>query len=62
MPKYITGLFDEHEFMRQLPPHDLVAYGPFEILEVAQLHAQSLSTDPDEGVVIELHDPGDSLG
>lgn len=52
---YIAGLFDEHEFMGQRPPHyGFAAYGPFGDIETAVTCARQLSTDPDEGVVVEL--------
>lgn len=53
--QYICGLFDEHEFMQQLPPHyGFVAHGPYDTIEEAQAKARTLSSDPDEAVVLEL--------
>jgi hypothetical protein len=60
---YATGLFDEHEFDRQRPPHyGFAAYGPFVDIEDATAHARMLSSDPDEGVVIELETPARDRG
>lgn len=53
-PLYIAGLFDEHEFMHQQPPHDIHAYGPFTDCLEAVAKARTLSSDPDEAVVIEV--------
>lgn len=55
---YITGLLDEAEFMGQRPErHGIVAYGPFTDIEEAVAHARTLSTDPDEAVVVEVRPP-----
>lgn len=54
-PMFVAGLFDEHEFMQQRPPHyGFVAHGPYFDLDAAVAKAQTLSTDPDEAVVLEL--------
>lgn len=56
--KYVTGLFDEHEFDQQRPPHHgFVAWGPFEDEDEAVEHARTLSTDPNEAIVIEVRMP-----
>lgn len=52
--QFICGLFDEIEFDTQLPPHRIVAHGPYDTIEEAQAKARTLSSDPDEAVVLEL--------
>lgn len=52
---YVTGMFDEHEFDHQQPPHHgFVAYGPYGSCLEAVGVARTLSSDPDEAVVLEL--------
>lgn len=55
---YIIGLLDEVEFMGQMPAqHGIVVYGLFSDLHKARNYARTLSTDPDEGVVIPVYKP-----
>lgn len=54
---YVAGLMDEVEFMDtsldEAAAHPV--YGPYATFEEAEAVASTLSTDPREGVVMELH-------
>jgi hypothetical protein len=39
------------------PSGGYVSYGPFDTLAEAEAHARTLSSDPNEGEVAELHSP-----
>jgi hypothetical protein len=53
IPMYIAGLLDEHEFMGQMPErHNTTVAGPFFELEDAVARARTMSSDPDEAVVV----------
>lgn len=55
---YVTAILDEVEFMGPMPEqHGRLGYGPFGNLEVAKYHARTLSSDPNEGVVLPIRRP-----
>ena len=53
IPMWIVGLLDETEFMGQEPGvHGITVRGPFFEIDVARAYARTMSTDPDEAVIV----------
>lgn len=50
---WVVGMLDDIEFMGQEPGrHGITVKGPFFDLDIARAYARTMSTDPDEAVIV----------